>query len=120
MVLALWTYTREEWNAFLKKAQSEPSKIFNYCRLIYSFISNSIPEIRITPERVWIGKIHRNFNNGTYKLKNIELKDEVNIYILQITYKKNEENKVRELRIPIPKGKLREAIELQEKLLTHR
>jgi hypothetical protein len=49
-------------------------------------------------------------------LKNIELNAEGDINILTITTEKLYRKNKRKISVPVPKGRLREAIELQQKL----
>ena len=75
----------------------------------------SVPKVCITPEKVWIGNDQQYFNSSKHELRQIDLRHEGFINILAITYGKKGNN--HEIRIPVPKGKLREAVEVQDRLM---
>lgn len=117
MILAHWTYTKEEWKNFIRQTKRKKSFFSYLWRPFYSFLEKKIPEVRITSEQVWIGKDEQPFSNGEFQITKIDLRGEGLVNILSIIYKrlgkKAEQN---EIKIPVPKGKLREAIEVQDRL----
>ena len=117
MILAHWTYTKEEWKNFIRQTKRKKSFFSYLWRPFYSFLEKKIPEVRITSEQVWIGKDEQPFSNGKFQITKIDLRGEGLVNILSIIYKrlgkKAEQN---EIKIPVPKGKLREAIEVQDRL----
>ncbi|HTD94187.1 MAG TPA: hypothetical protein VK644_10260, partial [Chitinophagaceae bacterium] len=93
--------------------------------IIYSFFVRVfpqrrfvVPEITITGMKIWIGNDAESFMDQNHQLKRIRIRDAGNLNILEIAYERiNGRTKKRyEIRIPVPKGKLREAIEVQESL----
>jgi hypothetical protein len=115
MILVHWTYTAEEWKAFLQSSKKR-SNIFH--RLFHFLMAKSIksaPSVRITPEKVWIGNDQQHFSSGKHELRQIDLKREGAVNILSIAY--GLKGGHHEIRIPVPKGKLREAIEVQEQII---
>jgi hypothetical protein len=118
MILAHWTYTKEEWKNFIRQTKRKKNFFSYFWKLFYSFMEKKIPEVRITPEQVWIGKDRQQFSNKEFQITKIDLRDEGLVNILSIIYKsldrKAEQN---EIKIPVPKGKLREAIEVQKRLI---
>lgn len=116
MILAHWTYSRKEWMAFLKRSDPRHNIFFYVYRFLHSLLLISIPEIRVTNGQVCIGKSILEFNNRNNQLKNIELNAEGDINILTITTEKLYRKNKRKISVPVPKGRLREAIELQHKL----
>lgn len=117
-VLAHWTYTREEWRRFIRWKKLKKS-FLHYT--IYFFTpkkQQQIPEIKITRERVWIGDNHQHFHSHEHQLKRIDIRDEGKLNIMEITYEwaKRKTPGSDEIRIPVPKGKLKEAFEVEEKL----
>jgi hypothetical protein len=116
MILAHWTYSRKEWMAFLKRSDPRHNIFFYVYRFLHSLLLINIPEIRVTNGQVCIGKSILEFNNRNNELKNIELNAEGDINILTITTEKLYRKNKRKISVPVPKGRLREAIELQHKL----
>ena len=118
MILVHWTYTRDEWKAFTRWSRREKS-LFHYLLHRIPFYSKPIPEIRITPDSVWIGERQQHFSSGEHQLKRINFKEQAGMNIMEITYEwfHKKSPGYDEIRIPIPKGKLREAIAVQEQLI---
>lgn len=115
MTLARWTYTKEEWKAFLRSSKKKDN-IFNYAmHLFLAKTMKSAPIVSITPERISIGNNHQHFNSAKHRLRQIDLRDEGVINVLAITY--DRKGSIYEIKIPVPKGKLKEAIEVQERLI---
>lgn len=107
-----WSYTSQEWRLFQKwKAGNR-----NFFLKVVSFLRNSLigkdAQVNITRDHVWINNSAEPFQNGTCRLKDIKVREEGRINILEINYHKG--NKTCAIIIPVPKGKLREAIEVQQ------
>ncbi len=114
MILVHWTYTTEEWKIFLKSSKKRHNILY---RFFHFFMTKSIryaPSVRITPEKVWIGNEQQHFSSGKHELRQIDLRREGPVNILSIAY--GLKGSYHEIRIPVPKGKLREAIEVQEQI----
>lgn len=118
MILAHWTYTTEEWKNFIRETKGKKS-FFNYiCKPFYWFMEKKIPEVRITPQQVWMGNDRQQFCNEDFQVTTTDLKDEGLVNIFSIIYKRSGSNTEQNIiKIPVPKGKLREAIELQQRLI---
>ena len=71
--------------------------------------------MRVTPERVWIGTAHRHFSSRDHKLKRVSIRDAGELNIMEITFENTTDNipNLDEIRFPVPKGRLRDAIKLQ-------
>lgn len=83
---------------------------------------NKMPEVIITNETVIInGHLNRFYGNNIW-LGKINVNDAGNFNVLEITYCWNTRNgkTQNEITVPIPKGSLKEAIFLQEKLETEK
>lgn len=120
MILAHWTYTKNEWSAFIRRTKKQKG-FFNYIiHLSSAIINQKIPEIKITSERVYIGDDHQHFSGQRHQLMQINIREEGIINILEIMYENIcvNENSMGEITIPVPKGKLREAFEVEEKLMS--
>jgi len=114
MTLVQWTYTKEEWRNFLKLSGKQKNIFF---KIIHFFLAKTIrlaPIVQITVEKVWIGNEQQHFSSGRHELQKIDIRGEGVVNILAITY--GREGAIHEIRVPVPKGKLREAIEVQERL----
>ena len=118
-LLAHWTYTRDEWKVFQKWTVRRKS-IFHYMWHCLTPSNNNAPEVRITAFNISIGSMQKEFGFNQELLRRIKIRDEGEMNILEIICEssRNKEFRMDELRVLIPKGKLREAIALQEKLLT--
>ena len=83
---------------------------------------NIMPEVIITNEAIIVnGHVNRFCGNNLW-LGKITVNDAGNFHVLEVTYCRNS-NKGKtfnEIRVPIPKGSLKEAIFLQEKLLNEK
>lgn len=117
-ILVHWTYTQDEWKRFQRWSIKRKS-FFRYL-VYYFFAPGHVPEIRISNNNVWIGNTLQHFRSHDLQLKRVDIRDTGNMNILEITFISfNEQHPgLDEIRLPIPRGKLREAIEVQE-LLSH-
>lgn len=75
---------------------------------------NRVPEVTITPGKVWINELHEPFHDAERRFRTIHIRDTGKLNVIEISY--DHQERVSEIRIPVPKGKLREAIALQDSL----
>jgi len=75
-----------------------------------------MPEVKISIGAVMIGDRHHTFSNVRHTLKEIDVRNEGMVNIIAITYTRTGQDIPGEIRIPVPKGKLREAMVIWEKL----
>ena len=117
-ILAHWVYTKDEWKAFVKWKKIRKSVFLFFIHWITPKHKRKIPEVMITSANIRIGNKHLFFNNEDHRLKRIEILDAGHINVMEISYdSKHEASLIKnEIKFPVPKGKLREAISLQEKL----
>jgi hypothetical protein len=118
MIIAHWTYSREEWKAFLKWKVLRRG-LFHY--LLHWFKPKrhkNVPEVRITSGKVWINDSHEPFHDEERRFRNINIHDAGKLNVMEIRYQHGDHSS--EIRIPIPKGKLREAIQVQEELMKNK
>ena len=118
-VLAHWTYNSEEWNSFIgwnKLGWGRLNYIFYY---LFGKKETTIPEITITRQKIWINDAVESFSDIDRYVKRVAITDAGKFNLLEITYSilVGGKNVSDEIRIPVPKGKLKEAIQLQEKLI---
>ena len=116
-ILARWNYTYEEWRIFLRWKLLKKSYI-HYLIHIRKSKQKKIPEVIITHQRVWIDEKHEHFHFNDRSLKRIDIKDEGRLNVLQIIYEQQHTSGPfnMDIHVPVPKGKLKEAIEVEEKL----
>lgn len=117
MVLVHWTYTNHEWNTFLVKKLWRGEWVI-VLRNIFSMGKKHSPEVRITPERVFIGSRPTLISSGKHRIRKISIKEAGKINMMEIIYEVAGKQKARHIQIPVPKGKLVEAFEVEERLLT--
>lgn len=120
MILAHWTYSKQEWNAFVRSERKQKGIISYMMYLLFPVAAKKVPEVKITPELVCVGANQQYFSSGRHYLTEINIREEGVINIIEIAYQcTNASTKKRgEIIIPVPKGKLREAFEVEERLLS--
>lgn len=114
MHLTRWSYTREEWRHFLRWKDRKKGLIFSVIRRLIPVKKQPIPEVRISADRVWINNEHLPFQSRNRQFREINIREAGHINILEISYEQGKN--IRGINVPIPKGKLREAFEVQERL----
>lgn len=120
-ILVHWTYSREEWKRFLKW-KSRKKGLFHYMLYVIRPKRNAqIPYVVVTYNEVCTDDIYEAFHNSLRKLNRVSIHDAGKMNVMEITYEKETGRHTVPVNIymPVPKGKLREAIELQENLLSH-
>ena len=113
-VIAHWTYTKEEWRAF-QRWKVLRKGIFHYVLHWLRPKSKQAPEIRITTGNIWINDAHEPFHDADRQFRKINIHDAGKMNVMEISYE--HDNNSNEIRIPIPKGKLREAIDVQDQIM---
>jgi len=120
IVLAHWTYNREEWRNFIRWDKLRRGRFWY---VVYYFLKEketTIPEITIANKKIWIGNSVESFNDINKQIKRINIRDAGKLNVLEITYSFNNGiTKTDEILIPVPKGKLKEAIQVQESILDY-
>lgn len=114
-VLAHWVYTRDEWKTFMRK-ENRRQRFFHW--LIHCLghrLNKAIPEVEITTDKISVGNRYHRINSENGRLRRVNILDEGLINILEIRYDSGHENfeDFMEIRIPVPRGKLKEAILVQ-------
>lgn len=115
MHLTRWNYTKEEWKSFMRWKYRRKGFIFSLLRRLSPLKEQHIPEVRIAADRVWINNEHQPFQSRNRQFREINIREEGKINILEISYEQGKS--IRGINVPIPKGKLREAFEVQERLI---
>jgi hypothetical protein len=115
--LVHWTYTRDEWRRFIRRTNKKKG-LLHYLLHLFSPERKKIPEVKITPLRVSIGDNQHHFSSNEHEFKRIDIRDEGEMNVMNITYRwsKRKDPGLDEIRILVPKGKLKEAIEVETRL----
>lgn len=112
-VLAHWVYTREEWKLFLQWERRRMGWFRYLLRQLMDPDRKPLPEITITGESVTLNQQKLLFNRDNHQLRHVHLRETGTVNILEIMYQKVP-NVVKVIRIPVPKGELRNAMLVQE------
>lgn len=118
-ILADWNYTREEWNAF-GRWNAMRKGIFNYIlHRVLPSKNETNPGVKITGEKIIIGNSEKTFNDANHHLRRVNIRDAGSLNIMEISFRSGSgySERSEEIPVPVPKGKLREAIALQEILM---
>jgi hypothetical protein len=120
-ILAHWSYTYEEWKAFTRWNAQRRGLINYLFHRMTKWSRQTPPEIKIAHDRVHIGDESRLFHGEDRQLRRVNITDTGGMNMLEITYHAPVEGNYlsEEIHIPVPKGKLREAIDIQTKLHRH-
>jgi hypothetical protein len=112
-----WNYSKEEWRNFLHWKTRRKGWLFLFFRKLVPVKSQHVPEIRITADTVWVNNAQQSFRDENRRYKAIQIRQAGAINIMEIFYEQS--NRVRNIDVPIPRGKLREAFEVQDRLTEH-
>lgn len=112
-VLAHWVYTREEWKLFLQWERRRMGWFRYLLRQLMDPDRKPLSEITITGESVTLNQQKLLFNRDNHQLRRVHLRETGTVNILEIMYQKVP-NVVKVIRIPVPKGELRNAMLVQE------
>lgn len=120
--LIRWNYTRDEWKKF-QRWKIRRKGFFRYLFHRLSAARNQVtPEITITPGRVLIGNTQESFDGARREIRRVNIREAGTINIMEIAYRGLDAagSGSGEIHIPVPRGKLKEAIQVQEKLMEKR
>ncbi len=115
MYLTRWNYTKEEWKHFLHWKTREKGILFFLFSRLRPVKNKHVPEVRIMADRVWINNTHEPFQNSSRQFREILIRKAGQVNVLEISYEQS--NRIHGIRVPIPKGKLKEAFEIQDRLM---
>lgn len=118
-VLAHWVYTRDEWSQF----RIWEWRRLGWLRYLISNINRShskkMPEVIITGEKVTFNGKPEVFIDDMSKLFRVHIRESGKINILEIFYQRGTKG-IKVIRVPIPRGEIIQAIEVQECLSGNR
>ena len=117
MILAHWTYSRQEWNAFLKWKKLKRGFFHYFLHWLLPNRPKTIPAIQITNDSVIFNNAHEPFHDDERRFCKINIHDAGELNIMEISYEQRDSSYADDIKIPIPKGKLREAIRVQDQLM---
>ncbi|MBM3416614.1 MAG: hypothetical protein FJY20_09225 [Bacteroidetes bacterium] len=115
MHLTCWNYTKEGWRHFQYWKSRKKGLLYFVFHRLCTLREKQAPEVRIAVDRVWVNGEPESFQNRSCRFREIHIREAGCIHILEISYEQG--NRVRGINVPIPKGKLREAFEVQERLI---
>lgn len=115
-VLAHWVYTNDEWKLFNRWKKLRKGYLYYWFSRFSRQMRDELPEITITGQKVWTNDSAEPFMDNQHKLRRVNIRDTGQLNILEITYERlhGGRSKYREIRIPVPRGKLKEAIEVHD------
>ena len=117
MTKAHWTYSRQEWKAYIHKKLERKNFLLKAWGKLLLLLTNETPEVKITPVSIAIGNNHMDINQNL-RVRDIELMNIDDINIMTVSFDGIQSGKKADkLHIPVPKGKLRDAFELRQLLL---
>jgi hypothetical protein len=114
-IMAHWTYSRQEWRTFQKWKELRKSMFHYMLHWLKPHRAKPVAEIKITAGKVWFDDIQETFHDHTRHFLKINIHDAGMLNVMEISYEQYDVYE--EIMIPIPKGKLREAIYLQDILM---
>jgi hypothetical protein len=120
--LAHWTYSREEWKAFVRWRKMKKGIIYYILHRLLPAQKKKTPSITITGGNVCVDDVHEPFHNTDCRLKHINIREAGKMNVMEISYERQgmRVNANNEIHVLVPKGKLTEAIGVEEKLNTIR
>ena len=115
-----WIYTKEEWRWF-GRWDARRKGVFEYLWYFFSQKEKQhVQSVELTEQSVTIADKKKYFAGPVTELRRVEIYDKKRFNVMIITYEIVSKRQLNEIRLPIPKGKLKEAIDAQEKLMSMR
>ena len=114
--IAHWIYTKEEWeyfNAWNMKRKGRLNYIWQSLFTKKKYTSS----MQLTRTSVQLGSELTYFTDAVTELRRIDIYDKGLINVMNIVYENVAKSRFAEISIPIPRGKLKEAISIQEILM---
>lgn len=116
--LVHWTYSHDEWENFMRWKKKKKGFFHYLFHWLFPKRNSKTPNIKITGDKVSIDDMHESFHDTERQLQRVNIHDAGKMNIMEIAYHwPDQKQKLpAEIRIPVPKGKLKEAIQVQERL----
>lgn len=112
--LTNWFYDRSDWNRFVRWELFRKGGIHLFRSVFMLLLPFKSKVIKINRDTVLIGDKPHRFHAGNRIFQTADIYDAGPMHILEICYKEKEIYGV--IRIPVPKGKLKEAVMLEKQL----
>ena len=116
--LVHWTYSREEWQTFMRWKKKSKGFFHYILHRLSPKLNRKTPNVTITSGKVSIDDKHEPFHDNDRQLQRINIRDAGKMNVMEISYQRNDLPNAgpKEIHIPVPKGRLKEAIGVEEKL----
>jgi hypothetical protein len=115
-----WIYTREEWRRFERWNARRKGVVEYVWHFLFHKENQDVQSIELTEQSVTIAAKRKYFSGPVTELRRVEIYDKKDFNVMIITYEIVSRKQLNEIRLPIPKGKLKEAIDAQVKLMAMR
>ncbi len=115
-----WQYTRKEWNHFLKATGWKKNWPALFRLLFARCIHRKVPVVHIKPDQMSIGPDRYYFFGERKKLRNVEIREEgpVNVICFEYENLPTDTERWKVIKVPVPRGRLKEALRMREHLLS--
>lgn len=113
-LLVHWVYPLNEWSRFRKWSAGKKGLFYYLFYFLNPAKRRKPAEVKITPNRICINESEEPISFSKFKFRGVEIYEAMDINIFEIGYFKN--GKIKIIQVPIPKGKLKEAIKVQSEL----
>ncbi|MER3497661.1 MAG: hypothetical protein C4308_02975 [Chitinophagaceae bacterium] len=111
-----WAYSREEWKTF-SRWQAKQNGFFHYILIVLFAKKQFASGVQLTSNSVHLGRQAVVFSNEENELRRIDIHDKGKFNLMNIAFRNKASHQITEIKFPIPKGRLKEAIVLRERLL---
>jgi len=114
-MLVNWSYTADEWRRF-QRWKNRRNNIWHYLSGIFNVRSKKIIHtISVTECEVQLDGVKTPFTGQQLVLRRICIAEANDMNVMEISYQ-HEQHGAGAIRFPIPRGRLKEAIALEERL----
>ena len=113
----LWIYTKEEWGRFERWNATRKGVVELVRHFLFYKQKQDVQSVELTEQSVTIADKRKYFSGPVKELRRVEIYDKKDFNVMIITYEIVSKKQLNEIRLPIPKGKLKEAIDAQQKLM---
>ncbi|MBL7741678.1 MAG: hypothetical protein JNK14_20835 [Chitinophagaceae bacterium] len=119
--LVHWTYSYKEWRTFILWKKRNKGFFHYLFYLLLPKRKQGLPFAVVTMSKVYTEDLNEIFRDTDRLLKRVGVRDTGKMNILEITYEMitGDRPALNDIYLPIPRGKLREAIGLQEIITAH-
>jgi hypothetical protein len=114
--LVHWTYSSDEWKNFMRWKKRKRGLIHFLLHLLGS--GPQIPVTTISTNNVSIGNVQEFFYGNNLQLLRVIIRDAGDMNIMEIAYRRmdHESSGRNEIHVLVPRGRLKEAIGVEEQL----